>query len=73
MHNLEKLPEIGPGVFCWDYLDCPKSVRDECPAFKDKIENCWDHDGTRCSKIIDYPINCEQCRYYRAKMLERST
>jgi hypothetical protein len=71
MNEPEVNPDLGSEVRCWEYVDCPKSVREECPAFKDTAKNCWEIDKTQCDRIVGFPINCEKCRYYRAKMLDR--
>ena len=72
MHDHKDSQPIEAQSRCWDYLDCPKSVREECVVFKCKAENCWDYDDNRCSEFIGYLISCKQCRFYRAKKIEKS-
>ena len=66
-------PNYKNGLFCWEFIDCPESVRNRCPVYLDKDEECWKYEVTQCSKILGFTCECEDCRYYRAKVYNKAT
>ncbi len=55
------------GSFCWDFIDCPESVRSKCPVYLDKSHKCWEYKDTRCAEILGFTSDCKYCRYYLAQ------
>ena len=55
---------------CWEMCTCPQTLRQECPAFKNKNMPCWEVEGTYC-KLDDYGATgrdtsiCQTCRVYK--------
>jgi len=55
---------------CWKMCTCPQSLRQECPAFKNRDLPCWEIEGTYC-KLDDYGATgrdtsiCQVCRVYK--------
>ena len=55
---------------CWEMCTCPPSLRQECPAFKNRNLPCWEIEGTYC-KLDDYGATgrdtsiCQVCRVYK--------
>jgi hypothetical protein len=56
-------------LHCWDFINCPESVRFQCPVYLEKGLNCWEYDNTACRKIIGFNYNCEDCKYYLSRKL----
>lgn len=54
-------------LHCWDFVECSESIRAQCPVFRDKSYRCWEYRGTRCSEIVGFAYDCEDCRYYRSR------
>jgi len=71
-----KLPERRePGFWsgkapCWEMTNCPQSLRNECPAYKNPGTPCWEIEGTYC-KLDDFGATgqdtsiCQVCRVYQ--------
>jgi hypothetical protein len=71
-----RLPEEkGLGIWegkspCWEMTNCPQSLRNECPAYKNTETPCWEIEGTYC-KLDDYGATgrdtsiCQVCRVYK--------
>jgi hypothetical protein len=55
---------------CWEMCTCPQTIRQECPAFKNRNFPCWEVEGTYC-KLDDYGATgrdtsiCQVCRVYK--------
>ena len=54
-------------TYCWDFIECPNSVRSKCKVFIDKSHNCWDYPETGCSEILDISNDCSNCRYFNSQ------
>ena len=59
-------------LYCWDFIDCPESVRSQCPVFRDKSHRCWEYEATQCRKIVGFSYDCETCRYYRSRAMKEA-
>ena len=55
--------------YCWDFVDCPQSVRSKCPVYLNKSIRCWEYDGRRCNQILGFECDCKRCKYYRARII----
>jgi hypothetical protein len=55
---------------CWEMCNCPQSLRQECPSYKNREIPCWEIEGTYC-KLDDYGATgrdtsiCQICRVYK--------
>ncbi len=55
---------------CWEMCQCPKVIKDECPATRYTSYPCWEIEGTYC-KLDRTGTNgkdtsiCEICRVYK--------
>jgi hypothetical protein len=55
---------------CWEMTNCPSSLRNECPAYKNTATPCWEIEGTYC-KLDDFGATgrdtsiCQVCRVYQ--------
>jgi hypothetical protein len=55
---------------CWEMSNCPRALRQECPATKNLGTPCWEIEGTYC-KLDDYGATgrdtniCQVCRVYK--------
>jgi hypothetical protein len=77
--SLREKPPAREGDFwtgktpCWEMCYCPPAIRDECPAFNDRLIPCWETEGTFCKlkKEADGAVTgtdttiCETCRVHR--------
>ncbi len=57
---------------CWDYMDCPKEVRDRCPAYPRHGRDCWKMPNTMCaggryrlSTLAEKVAFCRICEFYK--------
>lgn len=64
--NMDQQTGLAPHRYCWDIMNCE---RQECPAYGDRLQRCWNLSGTLCpdcgedgyeTKIDD----CQLCRVY---------
>ena len=50
---------------CWEFWNCPKEVRDDCPAFITfHGMNCYDF-SENCPKIDKGFQHCRECPWYK--------
>ena len=53
---------------CWDFLECPKEIRDKCLAYQKKLgDTCWFiiTDGEKgCHSYFKYD-GCFNCPWYK--------
>lgn len=67
-----KEPADGPLTRCWEYLGCPKEVRENCQAFTGRNgKECWMVSEKRCGggtasrgSIEEKLVECSRCEYY---------
>ncbi len=52
---------------CWDFWDCPKEVRDECPAYKTNSgRECFFVAENFCPRLRKKEVeHCWQCPWYQ--------
>lgn len=51
---------------CWDFWDCPKEVRDECPAYKTNSgRDCYDLAAEFCPRLNTEFKFCWECTWYK--------
>jgi hypothetical protein len=54
---------------CWEMLDCPKYVREKCPAFQQREKPCWEHEYTQSDRILGIKRDCKYCRVFRSSAI----
>ncbi len=67
-------PELGPkgeSMDCWQYKNCNREVRNNCPAYPDNGKDCWKVTGTDCGQghyrkatLAEKIAFCRECDYY---------
>ncbi len=58
---------------CWDVMNCPEEIRENCPAYPEHGKECWKVTGTKCSQgghdmsvVSDKILYCRnECRFYK--------
>ena len=51
---------------CWEFLNCPKEVRDRCPAFLTYHgKDCFDFAENYCQRSDTGFKHCSQCAWYK--------
>lgn len=58
---------------CWEYKKCPEEIRNNCPAYPSRGEDCWKVTGTKCdggriekASLEEKIIYCrKECEFYR--------
>jgi hypothetical protein len=51
---------------CWEYWNCPKEVRNDCPAFLTYHgTDCYDFAENYCSKGDKEFKHCRECPWYK--------
>lgn len=57
---------------CWQMVNCPPAIRNDCPAIKFTSLPCWEIEGTYCKLHKNGDIVtgtdtsiCEVCRVYK--------
>jgi hypothetical protein len=57
---------------CWEFWDCPKEERDNCPAFLTSHGmDCYDFAKNYCPKIDRGFQHCRECPWYKKIKKER--
>ena len=67
-----------PLTRCWEYLDCPQEVRENCQAYTSRNgKECWMVSEKRCGggtasrgSIEEKLVECSRCEYY-TKVLKK--
>ena len=51
---------------CWEFWDCPKDIRDQCPAFLTYHgDECYNFAENYCQRPnMDFQ-RCEECPWYK--------
>jgi hypothetical protein len=65
-------PDNGSKKRCWEYLDCPDHVREQCAAYTNSNgKECWMVSEKRCGggtghreSIEEKLVECSHCEYY---------
>ena len=57
---------------CWEYWNCPKDVRDKCPAYTTNSgRSCWMVAGsftvgeTKCARVVHKFEYCWDCPWFK--------
>jgi hypothetical protein len=57
---------------CWEICNCPTQIREECPAYTNRLLPCWEIEGTYGKLAIEGGLangrnttTCQTCRVYR--------
>ncbi len=63
-------------VNCWDYNNCEKALRRDCPAYPNAGRVCFVVEGTRCKGIMQGPYSekindCRECEFYKGMILKK--
>ncbi len=67
-HSAEKSGSHEHEMHCWEFVGCAESIRSMCQVYKDRSYNCWEYETTRCKELLDYTLECKNCRYYLSKI-----
>jgi hypothetical protein len=50
---------------CWEYWDCPKEIRENCPAYTtDSGKDCFNLAKDFCPKLKNDFDHCWECPWY---------
>ena len=55
---------------CWEMCNCPSSIHEQCPSFKNRELPCWEIEGTYC-KLDDYGATGRDTVFVRSVVLTR--
>ncbi len=57
---------------CWEFMNCPKDIFNNCPAYPAKGLKCWKVTGTKCAQgkyvmatLDEKVLYCRQCNFYK--------
>ncbi|OGP15550.1 MAG: hypothetical protein A3I75_00275 [Deltaproteobacteria bacterium RIFCSPLOWO2_02_FULL_50_16] len=58
---------------CWEFWNCPPSIRDQCPAFIDKLgQACWLIAQSHCPRLMKgkrlmkgFFKSCDACPWHQ--------
>ncbi len=52
---------------CWDFWNCKKEIRDNCPAYlTDSGRSCWIVSAGRCPRLLERGFeDCTKCPWYK--------
>lgn len=56
---------------CWEYKNCAKEIREKCPAYPERGQDCWKVTGTKCEKgllekknLTEKILHCRECSFF---------
>ena len=67
--TLIELKRLEPVPPCWEYMNCPPSIRDNCPVYGQTEISCWEYFNSNGA----IRSSCQECTYRRTILSKRKS